>query len=171
MQQQYLHCLYLLLSRLFVIVHTCSWSKMLTRMKRYLSGGGSLLLNMDVSVWRVCRRLRATAAFLMRSYDALVDTVSRDSASAMNPERTNPISQWQTVPEALEHRPSHIISYPDSLRPSSIYLAPLSSCLSWPRCRCSNAGSPTGQKIMFNATFLYIFFSVYTYIHTRVHKS
>ena len=58
----------------------------LTRMKRYLSGGASRVLKMDVSEWSVCSSVRDAEAFFIRSYDALADTVSRDSASAMNPE-------------------------------------------------------------------------------------
>lgn len=60
----------------------------LTRMNRYLSGGASLLLKTDVSEWSVCNRLLAAGAFLIRSYDALVLTVSRDSASSIKPDQS-----------------------------------------------------------------------------------
>lgn len=60
-------------------------SPALTRMNRYLSGGGSLLLKMDVSVWRVWSSERAAATSRMRSCDVPADTVSSDSASAMKP--------------------------------------------------------------------------------------
>lgn len=54
-------------------------------MKRYLSGGGSLVLKMDVSVWSFFSMALAAGAFLMRSCDAPADTVRSDSASAMKP--------------------------------------------------------------------------------------
>lgn len=54
-------------------------------MKRYLSGGGSLLLKMDVSLWSFFSMALAAAAFLMRSCDAPADTFRSDSASAIKP--------------------------------------------------------------------------------------
>lgn len=59
----------------------------LTRMNRYLSGGGSLLLKMEVSVWSSFSMARAAGAFRMRSCDVPADTFSSDSASAVKPAR------------------------------------------------------------------------------------
>lgn len=54
-------------------------------MKRYLSGGGSLLLKMDVSLWSFFSIARAAGAFLIRSCDVPADTFRSDSASAIKP--------------------------------------------------------------------------------------
>ena len=54
-------------------------------MKRYLSGGGSLDSKREVSEDKVCSMVRAAAALRMRSEDAVADTVSKESASAMKP--------------------------------------------------------------------------------------
>lgn len=59
----------------------------LTRMNRYLSGGGSLTLKMEVSVWSCFSMARAAGAFRMRSCEVPADTFSSDSASAMKPRR------------------------------------------------------------------------------------
>lgn len=64
-----------------------SISPALTRMKRYLSGGGSLELKTEVSVWSVWSKARAAGALRMRSCEPPADTVSSESASAMKPRK------------------------------------------------------------------------------------
>lgn len=63
-------------------------------MKRYLSGGGSLLLKMEVSEWSVLSMARDAAASRMRSCEAPADTVSNDSASAMKPREKEANHFW-----------------------------------------------------------------------------
>lgn len=100
----YKHKSYLFLTRRNELCYLCfAWTSMLgrpcsfplitphppalTRMNRYLSGAGSLLMKMEVSVWRVCSMERAAAASRMRSFDAPADTVSSASASAVKPRK------------------------------------------------------------------------------------
>lgn len=62
-------------------------------MNRYLSGGGSLLLKMEVSVWSVLSRARAAGALRIRSCEAPADTFRSESASAMKPRREGKVFQ------------------------------------------------------------------------------
>ena len=120
-------------------------------MKRYLSGGGSRDSNREVSEDKVCSKERAAAALRMRSEDALADTVSKESASAMKPGCRAGRDLVRSA--ALRYISKEIIdgldlvwsAHPGSPGWSSTCLGPLAVCLSMPRCPRSSAGTSVGD--------------------------
>lgn len=127
-----------------VTCSTCTFDK-LTRMNRYLSGGGSLVQKMEVSECRDWSMARAAGAFRMRSSEAPADTVSRESASAMKPARGH---LHQHSVDTINHL-SSLQLYLDSPEWFSICLGLLCVHLSWPLCQHSDDGSPSLDRDIF----------------------
>lgn len=114
-------------------------------MKRYLSGGGSLVLKMDVSVWSVLSKARAAGALRMRSCDAPADTVSRDSASAVKPGKKKQKTFVVTLHVCKSDNLSQISSvrcYLGSPGLFAICLGLLGGYLAWPQCQHSDGDNP-----------------------------
>lgn len=117
-------------------------------MNRYLSGGGSLVKKMEVSLWSILSMARAAGALRMRSCEAPADTVSSDSASAIKPRKEGKpflVTLYVCRRDNLSHI-SSVWCYLSSPGWSAICLWLLDVCLSWPQCRHLNGDSPKQEK-------------------------
>lgn len=122
-------------------------SPALTRMNRYLSGGGSLVEKMEVSLWSILSMARAAGALRMRSCEAPADTVSSDSASAIKPRKEDKPFLVTLCVCRRENQPHIFVRcYLSSPGLSAICLWLLDVCLSWPQCRHSGGDSPEEEK-------------------------